>query len=103
MVQRYGEVSKRFPPTAQVLIHQLKAVQGHDTWKDLVGVQNPTLVLVGKEDVLVPPENSRILATRIPNARLRVIEGGGHQFLIEQPDDFNSAVLEFLLALPNES
>ena len=38
-----------------------------------------------------------------PHARLRVIEGGGHQFLIEQPDDFNNAVLEFLLALPKES
>ena len=50
-----------------------------------------------------PPENSKILAERIPHARLRVIEGGGHQFLIEQPDDFNNAVLEFLLALPKES
>ncbi len=56
-----------------------------------------------KEDILVPPENSRILAERIPNARLRVIEGGGHQFLIEQPNDFNNAVLEFLLGLPKES
>jgi 3-oxoadipate enol-lactonase len=102
VVQRYGEVSKRFPPTAQVLIHQLKAIQGHDTWKDLVGIQNPTLVLVGSEDVLVPPENSRILAERIPHARLQVIERGGHQFLIEQPDAFNRAVLEFLKALPEE-
>ncbi len=102
VVQRYGEVSKRFPPTAQVLIHQLKAIQGHDTWKDLVDIRNPTLVLVGNEDVLIPPENSKIIAERIPHARLRVIEGGGHQFLIEQPDDFNNAVLEFLLALPKE-
>jgi 3-oxoadipate enol-lactonase len=102
VVQRYGEVSKRFPPAAQVLINQLKAIQGHDTWKDLVSIQNPTLVLVGNEDVLVPVENSKILAERIPNAQLRVIEGGGHQFLIEQPDAFNNAVLEFLKALPEE-
>jgi 3-oxoadipate enol-lactonase len=100
VVQRYGEVSKRFPPAAQVLIHQLKAIQGHDTWRDLVNIQNPTLVLVGKEDVLIPPENSKILAERIPNARLRVIERGGHQFLIEQPDAFNNAVLEFLQVFP---
>jgi pimeloyl-ACP methyl ester carboxylesterase len=100
IVQRYEEVSKRFPPAAQVLIQQLKAIQGHDTWKDLVSIQNPTLVLVGNEDVLIPPENSKILAERIPNARFRVIERGGHQFLIEQPDAFNNAVLEFLKALP---
>jgi 3-oxoadipate enol-lactonase len=100
VVQRYEEVSKRFPPAGQVLIHQLKAIQGHDTWRELVRIQNPTLVLAGNEDVLVPPENSRILAERIPNARLQVIEGGGHQFLIEQPDAFNRAVLEFLKALP---
>jgi hypothetical protein len=30
-----------------------------------------------------PPENSKILAERIPHAWLQVIEGGGHQFLIE--------------------
>ncbi len=102
VVQRYGEVSKRFPPAAQVLIHQLKAIQSHDTWENLINIQNPTLVLAGKEDVLVPPENSRILAERIPMGRLQVIEGGGHQFLIEKPDDFNNAVLEFLEALPEE-
>ena len=46
--------------------------------------------------------SSKALADRIPNARLQVIEGGGHQFLVERPDDFNRAVLEFLGALPEE-
>jgi pimeloyl-ACP methyl ester carboxylesterase len=103
VVQQYVEVSKRFPPAAQILIHQLKAIQGHDAWADLINIQNPTLVIVGSEDVLIPVENSKILAERIPNARLRVIEGGGHQFLIEQPNAFNKAVLDFLLGLPKES
>jgi pimeloyl-ACP methyl ester carboxylesterase len=103
VVQRYGEVSKRFPPAAQTLINQLKAIQGHDTWEDLGKIQNPTFVLAGNEDVLVPSENSKILTERIPNARLQVIAGGGHQFLIEQPNDCNNAVLEFLHGLPKES
>jgi 3-oxoadipate enol-lactonase len=80
----------------------VKAIQGHDTWRDLIHIRNPTLVLAGSEDALIPAENSRILAERIPHARLQVFEGGGHQFLIEQPDQFNKAVLEFLLALPEE-
>jgi pimeloyl-ACP methyl ester carboxylesterase len=100
VVQLYGEVSKRFPPAAQVLLHQIKAIQGHDTWANLIHIRNPTLVLTGSEDALIPPDNSSILAERIPHARLYVIERGGHQFLIEDPDAFNGAVLEFLRALP---
>ena len=103
IVQRYGEVSKRFPAAAPVLVNQLKLGQRFDTWEDLVNIQNPTLVIVGKEDILIPPENSKILAERIPNARLRILERGGHQFLIEDPEAFNNAVLEFLMGLPKQS
>ena len=103
VVKRYQEVSRRFPPTSDVLIRQWEAIQGHDTWEDLPQIQAPTLVLSGSDDVLVPPENSRILAKRIPNAQLQVIEGGGHQFLVEKADAFNQAVLEFLEALPGET
>jgi 3-oxoadipate enol-lactonase len=85
------------------LVHQLKAVQGHDTWEELPNIQNPTLVIAGKEDILIPPENSKILAERIPNARLRILERGGHQFLIEHPEVFNNALLEFLMGLPKQS
>ena len=103
VVKRYQEVSRRFPPAPDVMIRQWEAIQGHDTWGNLPRVQAPTLVLSGSDDVLVPPENSRILADRIPNAQLQVIEGGGHQFLVEKADAFNRAVLEFLEALPRES
>jgi len=96
IVERYREISRRFPPSPKFLIHQWEAVQGHDTWEDLPRIQAPTLVITGSEDSLVPPENSRILAERIPNARMEVIDGGGHQFFIERADLFNSTVIEFL-------
>jgi len=54
---------------------------------------------VGKEDALIPSENSKILAERIPGARLQIIEGGGHLFLVEQADVFNRIVLDFLEAI----
>jgi 3-oxoadipate enol-lactonase len=103
VIERYGQISKRFPPSSETLVNQLNAIQGHDTWERLVLVRNPTLVLTGSDDVLVPPENSRILADRIAGARLQVIENGGHQFLIERPEAFNRAVLEFLRTLPRSS
>jgi pimeloyl-ACP methyl ester carboxylesterase len=103
VVRRYGDVSARFLPVEEFLTHQIKAIQKHDTWADLIGIAHPTLVITGSNDVLVPPENSKLLAERIPNARLRMIENGGHQFLIEEPDAFNKAVLDFLGALPESS
>lgn len=85
------------------MIHQWEAIQGHDTCEGLARVEAPTLVLAGSDDVLASPENSMVLAERIPSAQLQVIEGSGHQFLVEQADVFNRAVLEFLEILPMES
>ncbi|MBU2548580.1 MAG: alpha/beta hydrolase [Proteobacteria bacterium] len=99
IVRGYQAVSAEHPPSLQSMMNQFAAVQGHDTFHDLPRVQAPTLVLTGDLDVLIPPENSRILAERIPGARLRIIEGGAHQFTVEQADAFNQAVLDFLQAL----
>ena len=55
----------------------------------------PTLVLVGKDDILTPPAFSKFLATKIRRARLVVLPGG-HGFFLEQADLFNRTVLRFL-------
>lgn len=102
IIHQYREVSKKFVPESATLISQWKAVQGHDTWAELPDIKAPTLVLTGSEDILIPPENSTILAERIPEARLKVIEGGGHQFPVEQADAFNGAVLDFLGSLTEQ-
>jgi pimeloyl-ACP methyl ester carboxylesterase len=102
VVQRYQDVTRRFPPDPRMLIHQIEAVQGHDTWAELPGLKVPTLVLAGTEDALVPPENATILCERIPHARMKQITGGGHQFLVERPEAFNRAVMEFLQSVDFE-
>ena len=61
-------------------------------------IASPTLVLSGDADVIVPVQNSRNLAAKIPGARLRIIEGGSHTFFIEQSREFNQIVTEFLSA-----
>ena len=59
----------------------------------------PTLVLVGAEDTVTPPELSRELAEAIPGAELHILPGAGHLANIERPADFNRLVEEFIAAL----
>lgn len=60
----------------------------------------PTLVICGAEDTLTPPAEARLLAERIPNARLVVLDGAGHLANLERPAAFNAALLDFLKGLP---
>jgi pimeloyl-ACP methyl ester carboxylesterase len=54
------------------------------------------LVIHGDADLIVPVENGRMLAARLPNARYVGLPGRGHNLPLEEPDTFNSLVLEFL-------
>ncbi len=92
----YSQVSLKHPAKAEILIKQWQAVIQHDTFDRLPEITAPTLVITGAEDLLIPPENSKILAEGIPGAKLRVIPGCGHQVLIEQPTLCNEAILDFL-------
>lgn len=56
----------------------------------------PTLVIHGENDQLIPPENGRILARVIPNAKLVMLPGAGHRFMTDQPEAAGEAILSFL-------
>jgi 3-oxoadipate enol-lactonase len=75
---------------------QWEAMQGFDSFDRLPTLQVPALVLHGTDDRLVPVENARLLAGRIPGAELRLLEGAGHVYHSEQPETADAAVLAFL-------
>jgi 3-oxoadipate enol-lactonase len=54
------------------------------------------LVVHGDADVIVPVENGRALAARLPNARYVELPGRGHNVQLEDPATVNQLVLEFL-------
>jgi pimeloyl-ACP methyl ester carboxylesterase len=56
----------------------------------------PALVVHGDEDLIVPVENGRMLAARLPNARYVELARVGHNVPLELPETFNALVLEFL-------
>lgn len=91
-------IAEREPRSRAGVIGQLLAAARHDAWELLQYLTQPTLVVTGDADRLIPPENSRILAERIPNASLRTLRGAGHDFPTERPDETARLVSDFLSA-----
>lgn len=77
---------------------QLKAIWEFNAFDRLPQLDVQTLVMTGTDDVLVVPANSKIIAERIPNARLIEFPEAGHLFFIEKADDVNQALLEFFVS-----
>jgi 3-oxoadipate enol-lactonase len=75
---------------------QWRAMQAFDPWDRLPSIAVPTLVLHGTEDRTIDPANARLLAERIPGARLVLLDGAGHVYHAEQPAEADRAVLEFV-------
>ena len=85
-----------FLPTSHGLYRQSRAILKSDTSKHITNISCPTLVVVGKEDIVTPVKFSEQLAGGIPNAELVVLERGGHGFLVESPDAVALVMLNFL-------
>ena len=50
----------------------------------------------GEDDPCVPLRNGRLLASRIPDARLHVVADGGHLFLLDEPENVAGTIRAFL-------
>ena len=75
---------------------QLAMAGRTDTTEALHSIRVPTLIVVGEEDTLTPPAESREMAARIPDSELAVITDAGHLSNLENPEAFNAAALAFL-------
>jgi pimeloyl-ACP methyl ester carboxylesterase len=88
------------PTPLETLARQMVAIQTFDTYDRLPQIRAKTLVIHGDVDILVPPENGRIVAERIPGAELIMIPGVGHMFFWEEPEQTARVVTEFLSRVP---
>jgi poly(3-hydroxyalkanoate) depolymerase len=84
------------PPSLVGYLAQLYAIAGWTSVPWLHHLGQPTLVINGDDDPIVPLANGRMLARMIPGARLHVVHGGGHLFLLEQPAEIAGLVTDFL-------
>jgi poly(3-hydroxyalkanoate) depolymerase len=84
------------PPSTRGYLQQLYAVTGWSSMPWLKRIQHETLIMVGDDDPLVSVMNARYMAATMPRARLRVVRGGGHLFLLDEPDSVVSELGSFL-------
>ena len=82
--------------TRELNSNQFDAAVAFNAESKVEGIRSKTLVLSGDQDNIVPVQNSRNLAAKIPGAKLCIVEGGSHAFFIERADEFNEIVTEFL-------
>ena len=90
------ETYSDYPTPDYALMRQSGAIAGFDSYDRLPEMMFPVLVMAGKDDVLVPPGNSEILAERIPKAELVRLPGCGHGFLKQKTSEAVAYILGFL-------
>jgi len=72
------------------------AVVSEDLRQELPKVRAETLIVWGAKDTLAPLRTGKVLALKLPRARLAVIEGAGHEVMLEAPERFRAVLEPFL-------
>ena len=84
---------------AAAFIRQQTATLGRSDSRSTLGsIRCPTLVLVGEDDELTPPERAGEIAAAIHGARLVTVPQSGHMSTLEQPDAVARTLLQWLQA-----
>ena len=81
----------------EVFVRQSRAIMSRrDSRPLLPAIAVSTVVLVGEEDALTPPEQAREMAGVIPGAALVTVPRCGHLSTLERPDAVNAALAAWL-------
>jgi pimeloyl-ACP methyl ester carboxylesterase len=87
---------QRWLPSPQGYMAQLQAIMAWESYSRIAQIAAPTLVIHGKSDALVPPGNGRLIAERIPGAKLVLLDHASHLFLTDQTEASQREILDFL-------
>ena len=86
LMAHWPRVLRKAPPKPRTFALHLGAVATHAAAPRLHKIQCPTHVVAGEEDVLLPPKNAELLASRIPGATLELLPNVAHSILTLQPE-----------------
>jgi poly(3-hydroxyalkanoate) depolymerase len=91
-----NHIDNLMPPDPKGYIYQLLAFAGWSSLPFIRFLKMPTLVMMGNKDSIVPLVNGQILAWALPDARLHVVDGGGHLFLVTRAAETADVIRGFL-------
>lgn len=80
----------------ETYLAQLQTAFSFDVEDKIGEINHETLVMTGDKDNLVPMQNSINLAEKLPNAELKIIKNGSHMIFVENTDEFNKIVSQFV-------
>jgi pimeloyl-ACP methyl ester carboxylesterase len=84
------------PTRPDMYMRQLGATVSFDTYERLPTIKTPTLVMHGKKDLLIPCQNGKIIADRIPGAKLVQFEKTGHALFTVETEAVLKVLFQFL-------
>jgi pimeloyl-ACP methyl ester carboxylesterase len=96
LLHTLGTARRSKPPSLWGYFSQLTAAAGWSSAPSLHRITQPTLVVSGGSDPIVPARNARLLARRIPAAELEIMPGHGHLLLLEDGPAVATRVTQFL-------
>lgn len=95
-LDRQARIRAARPPSLVGYWYQLWAASTWSSWAWLHTVQQPTLVVTGGRDLVVPAINARLMVALLPAARLRTWPAGGHMLLLDSAAKVAPVVEDFL-------
>lgn len=94
-VQQLRDMIESQPP--QAIQWALAAMRDRDDLADFIqSIADPTLIIVGEQDPLTPPDGARRMQQRISRSQLALIPGCGHLPPLEKPAETAQAMIRFL-------
>jgi len=100
--ERAGAEYRKNSPTPdeyEAFLNQIGAMwasQPNWTEPDLARIRTPVLIVDGEHDEAIRREHTEMLAKEVPGARLLILPGVSHFAMLQNPGEFNAAVLKFL-------
>lgn len=95
LVERYFELTLR-EGNRQALVDRLKTSKDTGAYKNIENIKQPTLILWGAHDLLIPVENAYMFHTDLPNGTLVILDDTGHTPMEESPIESLEFVTNFL-------
>jgi pimeloyl-ACP methyl ester carboxylesterase len=99
LVDEVFEITKNRIKVIKIIALAKSAIR-HNLGDELNQIQQPTLLIWGKNDIVTPPFVAEEFKKLIPNSQLHFIDKCGHAPMMEVPIEFNSILEKFLGSLP---